>query len=389
MASKKVRHIKNIGSVYFDNTKQQWIGQVEIGKYANGRVKYKRFVGDSQEDVIYRMKRFKEENIVAVNPSPMETILFDAYMETYLNTIKRTKLKPASFVRDCQTYKNNIKPYLGGYDIHEITPAIIQNNLINSLINDELSYSSIHKAYVLTNECLNYAYKQQVIEKNPCSLVDKPSKNGLQKTKEVRFLNDAEIKRFIDIALERSKNGSLVYTNGYAFVILIYTGLRMGEMIALKWNNVDLENNYIKVNSNVGVKYNDDLSKTESFIQDSTKTKKSRIVHLTKSAAKYFTELKNLRNPKPNDFVVVSDIVNRNFTILRGSYASICRKADIDNPQGLHTLRHTFASLMIRKGVDIKIISEMLGHSSVSFTYNTYVHLIEEEKAKVIRQLDI
>lgn len=74
---------------------------------------------------------------------------------------------------------------------------------------------------------------------------------------------------------------------------------------------------------------------------------------------------------------------------MRNSYLGICKKANIDNPQGLHTLRHTFASLMIRKGIDIKIISEMLGHSSVSFTYNTYVHLIEEEKAKVISQLEV
>lgn len=60
-----------------------------------------------------------------------------------------------------------------------------------------------------------------------------------------------------------------------------------------------------------------------------------------------------------------------------------------ENHQGLHTLRHTFASLMIRKGVDIKIVSEMLGHSSVTFTYNTYVHLQEDDKADVIKKLAI
>lgn len=389
MANKKVRHIKNVGSVYFDNTRQQWIGQVENGKYKNGRVKYRRFIGNSQDDVIYRMRQFKEKNVAIVSTSPTEIISFDKYMESYLNSIKKTKLKPASFVRDYQTYKNNIKPYLGGYALHEITPAVIQNSLISSLINKKLSYSSIHKAYVLLNECLNYAYRQQIIESNPCAFVEKPAKKGLQEIKDIRFLDDSEIKRFTDVALERRKNGSLIYTNGYAFVILIYTGLRAGEMLALQWKDVDLTNHYIRVNSNVGIKYNDDLSKTESFIQDSTKTKKSRIVHLTKSADKYFTELKKLTNPKPTDFVVVSASTNRTFAILRNSYLGICKKAGIDNPQGLHTLRHTFASLMIRKGVDIKLVSEMLGHSSVSFTYNTYVHLIEEEKAKVIQQLDI
>ena len=109
---------------------------------------------------------------------------------------------------------------------------------------------------------------------------------------------------------------------------------------------------------------------------------------MTTSARKYFSELKQLVNPNSNDFVVITN-GQRDISAVRKSYLGICKHANIDNPQGLHTLRHTFASLMIRKGVDIKIISEMLGHASVSFTYNTYVHLIEEEKAKAIQQIDV
>lgn len=71
--------------------------------------------------------------------------------------------------------------------------------------------------------------------------------------------------------------------------------MRAGEILALTWENVDLNNNYIKVSSNIGAKYNEDM-KIETFIQDSTKTKKSRIVHLTKSAKRYLTELKELQN---------------------------------------------------------------------------------------------
>lgn len=387
--NKKTRHVKNVGSVYFDNTKKQWIGQVENGKYLNGRVKFKRFVGTSQDDVVYRMKLFKQNNQVTTTTSPTESIMFDDYMESYMTVIKQMKLKPASYVRDYGTFKNQIRPYLGGYEIHEITPNIIQKELIGSLIENNLSYSTIHKAYVLTNECLSYAYKQQVIPNNPCALVEKPTKKGLgNQHKEIRFFNDDEIERFKTIALQRNKNGALIYSNGYAFIILIYTGLRAGEMLALTWENVDLNNNYIKVSSNVGAKYNDNM-KIETFIQDSTKTKKSRVVHLTKSAKRYLTELKEFQNPNKKDYVIISNTEVRSFSILRNSYLGICKRAKIDNPQGLHTLRHTFASLMIRKGVDIKIISEMLGHASVSFTYNTYVHLIEEEKAKVIQQIDV
>lgn len=387
--NKKVRHIKNTGSVYYDNAGQQWVGQVEIGKYQNGRVKYKRFKGKSQEDVILRMKMYKQEHQVIQDDAPANETNFKDFMESYIKTIKKNKLKPSSYVRDYSTFKNNVSPYLGGYTLDKITPLIIQRDLIQGLIDNNYSYSTIHKAYVLTRECLSYAYKQQLIERNPCDFVEKPSKRGLQESKTIRFFDDDEINRFIEAALSKH-GGAFNYRNGYAFIILIYTGLRAGEMLALKWQDVDLDNNFIRVSSNIGVKFTDDESNsTELFVQDGTKTKSGRIVHLTKSAHKYFSELKNLRDPKRTDFVVEANTQTRSMSILRNSYLGICKRANIENAQGLHTLRHTFASLMIRKGVDIKIISEMLGHASVSFTYNTYVHLLEEEKAKVIQQIDI
>ena len=70
------------------------------------------------------------------------------------------------------------------------------------------------------------------------------------------------------------------------------------------------------------------------------------------------------------------------------NYISICKRAGIENHQGLHTLRHTFASMLFRKGVDAKTVSELLGHSSVAFTMNIYVHLIEEQKSNAVNLID-
>ncbi len=89
-----------------------------------------------------------------------------------------------------------------------------------------------------------------------------------------------------------------------------------------------------------------------------------------------------------DDYVYYSP-TSRDVNNALGTYSWICKRAGIENHQGLHTLRHTFASLMIRKGVDIKIVSEMIGHSSVTFTYNTYVHLQEDDKADAIKRLAI
>lgn len=385
MANKKVRHIKNVGSVYFDNTKQVWVGQVENGKYPNGRTKYKRFLNSSQEEVVYKMREFKKKTHLVDEDTAVEQIPFSDFFESFLKNVKKTQLKVSSYTRNKCTWVNNIKPYLGGYNLSELTPMIIQTQLITKLVNHPYSYSTIHKTYVLLNECLKYATKQDIISVNPCDKVEIP-KRSKSETKDIRFFNDDEIERFVLSALDNSWKRT-DFNNGLVLVSMIYTGLRAGEMVALKWENVNFEDNYIKVKANIAIVYDDEDGR-QVIEQDSTKTRKSRIVHLTQSASKYLKELYNLRKPKPKDYLFLTN-GKRDISSLTSLYHNTCTHAEIDNPQGLHTLRHTFASLMIRKGVDVKLVSEMLGHASVSFTYNTYVHLIEEEKAKVIQQLDI
>ena len=73
---------------------------------------------------------------------------------------------------------------------------------------------------------------------------------------------------------------------------------------------------------------------------------------------------------------------------LFNNYLHICARAGIENPQGLHTLRHTFASMLFRKRVDAKTVSELLGHSNVAFTLNTYIHLIEDQKSDAVNLID-
>ena len=167
----------------------------------------------------------------------------------------------------------------------------------------------------------------------------------------------------------------------------MYTGLRAGELMALQWQDVNLKSNYLNIHKNV-VTYYDDNNERKVANQEDTKTQTHRFVYLTKSAKLYLKHLYLTRKPRSNDYLVITTS-KRSIDSLETTYHSICKRANILNPQGLHTLRHTYASLLIRKKVDIKIISETLGHASVAFTYNTYVHLIEEEKAKTIKEIDI
>lgn len=389
--SKKARKVKNLGTIYYDNSKNQWIGQIEIGKYENGRSKYKRFLGDSQNSVIDKMREYRENhpnNIILNKQDDISLITVEDFFWNFLKTVKKNKLKPSSFTRESGILKNNIIPYIGKYSLSQLNSSIIQTELINVLVSKPYSFSTVHKVYVLLKEGLGYALRQGLIIKNPCDLVEEPSRKIFTNTKEIRFFDDDEIERFEKCALAIDKKTNLYhYRNGLALVSVIYTGLRVGELMALKWKDIDLEQGFLRVHSNSVAMY-DDNNKRHIIIQDSTKTKKSRIVHMTKSAKKYYKLMKDTYKPNNEDYVF--HVLNgRDSNRAMNTYTWICKKAGIDNPQGVHTLRHTCASLLIRNGVDIKIVSEMLGHSDVAFTYNTYVHILEEQKAKIIGELDI
>ncbi len=105
---------------------------------------------------------------------------------------------------------------------------------------------------------------------------------------------------------------------------------------------------------------------------------------MSKSALNIFKQIKNSRhNVSDNDYVLLSDSQTGMTSVdnVSNYYNSIINNTSIKGKTGIHTLRHTCASLLIRNGVDIKIVSEILGNTTVTFTYNTYVHIINEPVA--------
>lgn len=382
----KRRNAKGTGSIYKDNN-GYWTAQIQVGIYPNGRPKYKRFKSKKQSEVIEKLNSYKIEtnNLSAIAQGG--DITTEEYVKSYLITYKKNVLKPSSYARDYRTYRNYIKEYIGYYKLSQLTAKTIQVELVNAMIQKDYSYSTVHKAYVLLNECLNKAVDEGKIITNPCKSVVQPSKS-INTQKSIKFLNDDEIQIFL---AEAKKD---TYKNGYAIASVIYTGLRGGELCALKWKDVDFINKILNVEKNITTAY--DYSNEENPIriiaeQNSTKTSKGRVIPLSKSALSIFQHIKNSRpNASDDDYVLLSDSQTGMTSVdnVSNSYNSIINNTSIKGKTGIHTLRHTCASLLIRNGVDIKIVSEILGHTTVTFTYNTYVHIINEQKIKAMSVLD-
>lgn len=383
----KKRRAKGEGSVYKDN-QGYWNGQLIVGYTADGKPKYKKFRSKKQGIIIEKMNTFKLGNGTA-SQSVIEQSTFDSLLDSYLETVKKVSVRPTSYDSILITAEQ-VKSRMGFVYINDLTAEIIQVNLINKMMDENYAYSTIHKAYVLVNECLNYAVIKDYIVKNPCMAVKLPNKENFDK-KEIRFLNDEEIQLFKDRAMSQRKTIKMpIYEYGNILCLIIYTGLRVGELCAIKWQDIDFTNKTLVINKTIVVVYDrSGNNKQRKLIEQSTtKSGKSRVIPLNNKAIEILNRQKALCGGDDSCYIVNGSVNLPDKTVIANSYSTIAKSAGIEHHAGVHTLRHTFASLAIRKGVDIKIVSEILGHASTAFTYNTYVHIMDEQKAQAVDLLN-
>ena len=247
------------------------------------------------------------------------------------------------------------------------------------------SFSLFIKVYNVIHGALEKAVELGMIPKNPCKGVAFPKDDR----KDVWALTKEEQQRFI-AALDGEYYRVMLLT-------YLYTGMRAGECIPLQWKDVDLNKRSIRVNKKAILHHDYATHSAKQEVQDFCKTKSSKrtvaiTAGLTAILAEHKEEMKKraaaLGLEWTEDSLVFWNTRNKivQYGNLKESLNKIYRKADIEGAT-MHTLRHTYATRCFEAGVELKLVSNQLGHSSVKITYDTYVHLFEDTKAKEIDKL--
>ena len=384
----KTRKQNGEGSV-FQVSENKWVAKISLGTRPDGKPNIKQFSGKTETIVKRKLKDFKKSTDFSEKHMP-SSYTVESYFSMWLKEYQFNKLKPVSYDRLECTVNNQIVPYIGALKIDKVTRDHVQT-LINRLYQKEgLSYSSVKKVYIALNSCYKHALISDLVTKNPCLGITLPSL--AERTKQVFPLSTDEVELMKKELSKVAENGDPIYYYGDAFLLILNTGLRMGEALSLRWDDVDFYNKTITVSkNNVLAKKRDLEGKSiggyEIKTQNSTKTYSgSRVIPINRSAEEALLALKD-KNDTPH--VIVN---NRQKTVLPSnferSFHAVLRNAGVDGDYGIHALRHTFASILFSKGVDVKIVSKLLGHSSVKITYDIYVHLFEKDVSHVTDVLD-
>lgn len=354
----------------------------------------KSFSGKDKSEARRKFREYQKNNR-KWDYSPSKTTVED-YVENWLTLYKFKKVSDSTYDRTEDTFHRHIK----GSTVGKMKISKVESDDIQRMIDEKsesYSMSEVKKIYEILNPCFRHATIKGDLLFNCMQLVSMPlEKNFKVKTKEIEIYSDDDVSviaEFVLSDIEYLKDKRLLrYAPIYLFLLL--TGLRLGEVCALEWKDIDFKNRTATINKGMTYvknrgRFDTDVKKVE--VVSTTKTKSGvRKIPLNSLAV----ECLNILMSRDTELGIDSDYVIHNqsgdhisMSTVQKRFIKICKEVGV-NHHGIHSLRHTFASQLIRQGKDIKTVSKLLGHSKIQITLDRYVHIIFEQEMEAVGSLE-
>lgn len=386
MGNKKPKNPNGEGTIYQIKSgpkKGQWVAQLTVGTNRDtGKPKRKSFYGKTRAEAKQKMEAYIEEKSSGIDLEAARKTTFGDWLAQWLDMYKRPKIRLSTYENYLMYAQNHILPALGDIPLAELDTDHIQM-LYNRMQEAGKAPATIHKVHQIIHPCLEKAVEKRMIAWNPSRATERPPVKPTQG----RAMSEQDMDKFLAaVGRETDKWRA-------AFLTLLGTGLRVGELLSLEWDNVDLENGILYVNSTLS------RTKTQGLMVNDPKTETSRAAvplpevvlnalkrHKASQAALILYRGEKYKNRKlvfPTDKGTYMH--PRNF---QRKYYSLLEKAAGVEHIKLHGLRHTFATRLLEEGENLRTVQELLRHSDIKTTANIYSHVTPKVKKKAANKMD-
>lgn len=374
-------------------------------KRADGRYEW-RYRCDGIKRSIYAttQKKLREkvkiflDNLEKKNCYDFDNMLFGDYLKHDLEDRRKLSLKSTTYHLYTTIVEQHIKGSCIDVPLKDLDDVMLQKYFIK--MSNTFSYESLKRLKGIISSTLSNAYVKKRIISNPLELVEIPSKSNCNSSnnKKRTFLSQDEFFSLYDIVLEDSEIDTRLKA---VTTILLFTGLRIGETLGLKWQDVDFSGETLLIERRIK---RETLEKEEqkigfpktAILEADPKTENgkrgiplpSEVVNILRELKKHQEKAKENAYDlyENNDYVFATDLgkaVDSRNELRR--FKRFLKRVNFRTDISFHSLRHSYASFLIEKGVNIETVSKLLGHSDATITLKIYSHITSKEKKEAIK----
>ncbi|MBT2736190.1 site-specific integrase [Bacillus sp. ISL-7] len=369
------------GSIKKDKKTGKYSFVVDIGKDATGKRKQKMKRGFSTKaEAEKELAKLINETNEGIYFEPQKMTV-DEFFEMWFKE-RKSSVERTTYNNQLAFYKIYITPRMGSLKMYEVTPIFLQNYVNDLMEYTTLKASTIHKLFDVLKVSFKKAVKLKIIKENPSYLVDLPK---IKKTE----MNVWDIKE-VNFFLEEVSNVKRPSNYLTAYLLAILTGCRQGEILGLRWRDIDFENKFIYIKQT--------LSHDGKELRNAAKTKASiRSISIPDILIKQLKKERKtcLKNKlkcgsvyEDHDLVICTKHGRpvQSSNLIRGFKKDV-KKVGLPVIR-FHDLRHTHATMLISQNINPKIISERLGHARIGITLDIYSHVLPSMQQEVAAKLD-
>jgi len=319
------------------------------------------------------------------------SVTVQEWLETWLNIYMKNNLKQSTRASYENYIKNHFVPAFGKMALRDLTPRFLQQFYNYKVDQAGLSPKTILNINLCLHKALEHAVREGLIPSNPASAINLP--RGNRPTIEILTLDEQA----------RVVRASYQHRYGFFVRLVLTTGLRLGELLGLRWEDVDFNARMLYVRRTLNRLQKTGLpegytgSRTEIVIQEPKTQNSIRTIPLLPMVLQ---ELNHWRTVQDTDRISGGDQYQNSGMLVtnplggyieprtfKDYYNQILSMAGVGH-RTFHALRHTFASRALEQGMDAKTLSVLLGHYSVSFTLDTYAHVLDNHKREGMQLME-